>query len=113
MLADCHHRGLLSTPGRVLAPFRGLEAWRSFGLGLLGALVAAAGPAGDLGGVGSGVDAELRGLELVCLVWLVCMASCQRAGDVGEEVGAACGKAGERSGGGVVLAGGEGSVGRL
>jgi hypothetical protein len=80
------------------------------GAGAGGAAVAFFGPAGDLRGVGSGVDAELRGLEMVGLVGLAVVESGGGSGAAGQEISAALGDVGEFGDGGVVLGLGERAV---
>jgi hypothetical protein len=72
--------------------------------------VADAGPAGNLGRVGAGVDAELGGLEVASFIGMALVVPGFEAGGLGEEVGAAAGETGELGNGGVVLGIGEGPV---
>jgi hypothetical protein len=63
------------------------------------------GPAGYLGGVGSGVDAELGCAQVHGFVHVAVVGAGLDAAGFGEEVGAALGDVGEFGDGGVVLAG--------
>jgi hypothetical protein len=66
------------------------------------------GPAGDLGPVGAGVDAELGGAEVEGLVGAARVGADGEAGALGQQVGPACRDVGQLGDGGVVLVGRQG-----
>jgi hypothetical protein len=70
--------------------------------------VGLAGPAGDLGLVGAGVDAQLGGAEVEGLVGLARMGAGGDAGALGQQVGPARRDVGQLGDGGVVLVGRQG-----
>jgi hypothetical protein len=70
--------------------------------------VGCAGPLGDLGLVGAGVDAQLRGAEVEGLVGLARVGADTEAGALGQQVGPARREVGQLGDGGVVLVGRQG-----